>query len=119
MDLSAGDQRRDFTYVADVARGLLLLGLAEAASDGVVNLATGSQISVRSFVESAIDVLGMQAGQARFGAIPERGGEVRQGPLEIGLLRELVGWRPETTVPEGIRRTDEFHRAAEVTTSEA
>ena len=51
--LTGGDQRRDFTYVEDVAEGMLRLGLVRTPASGPVNLATGALESVRGFVERA------------------------------------------------------------------
>lgn len=106
--LSPGLQERDFTYVGDVARGLLMLGALPGWPGGVVNLATGELTSVRGFVERTISVLGLRPEQARFGALPARDDEVRQGPLDVELLRELVGWQPGTGIAEGVRQTRAF-----------
>ena len=48
LELTAGTQLRDLTYVEDVAEGLLRLGLAQAEPGSVVNLATGHLTMVRS-----------------------------------------------------------------------
>ena len=73
LNLTAGTQRRDFTYVGDVADGLLRLGLAEGVEPGVVvNLATGELVSVRDFIEGAAAVLKIPSANLRFGALPTR-----------------------------------------------
>jgi nucleoside-diphosphate-sugar epimerase len=102
--LSAGLQRRDFTYVEDVASGLLRLGVAPAEPGAVVNLATGSLMTVRSFAETAARVLGIAAARLRFGALPTRPEEMRHDEVNVRRLERLTDWRPRLMPPDGIRR---------------
>ena len=105
LPLTSGEQRRDFTYVEDVAEGLLRLGLVAGPAPGPVNLATGRLESVRGFVERAAAVVGLPAGRLRFGARPGRPDEMAHGDVSIARLRELSGWVPATTIEDGVRRT--------------
>ena len=106
--LTTGAQQRDFTYVEDVAEGLLRLGICTAPAGAVVNLATGRLSSVRAFAETAARVLGLASTDLRFGAIPTRADEMFHGPVIIERLRDLTGWEPPTGLAEGIRRTWAF-----------
>lgn len=108
LPLTEGEQQRDFTYVGDVAEGLLRLGALPGAEASVVNLATGTLTSVRAFAESAAELLGLPPGQLQFGALPSRPDEVRQGPVDTALLRRLLDWVPPSSVREGIQQTVNF-----------
>jgi UDP-glucose 4-epimerase len=114
--LTSGVQERDFTYVKDVAEGLLRLGLTTDAKPGeIVNLATGRLTSVRSFAEKAASLLGMPKDKLDFGMKPTRAEEMKHSPVSIERLRELTSWIPGTTVEEGIGQTLRFlqqHSAA-------
>jgi nucleoside-diphosphate-sugar epimerase len=105
LPLTAGEQRRDFTYVEDVAEGLLRLGMVAGQAPGPVNLATGRLESVRRFAERAATVLGLPAARLRFGALPGRPNELAHGAVNIARLRALCDWVPATTIEEGVRRT--------------
>jgi UDP-glucuronate decarboxylase len=111
--LSSGGQRRDFTYVEDVAEGLLRLGASDAAPGTVVNLATGHVRSVREFVAEAARVLGLSERQLAFGASAPRPDEIRHDAVSVERLVQVTGWRPSTSVTEGLRRTLEHVRRAE------
>jgi nucleoside-diphosphate-sugar epimerase len=108
LPLTQGDQHRDFTYVADVADGLLRLGALPRPSFGVVNLATGVLASVRTFAECAAELLGLKREQLQFGVLPYAQEDMQQGPADMDLLRQLVGWVPPCSIQEGIRQTIEF-----------
>jgi UDP-glucose 4-epimerase len=116
--LTSGVQERDFTYVKEVAEGLLRLGLMTDAKPGeIVNLATGRLTSVRSFAEKAAGILGIPKEKLDFGLKPARAEEMKHSPVSIERLRELTSWIPRTTVEEGIGQTLRFlqqHSAAAI-----
>jgi nucleoside-diphosphate-sugar epimerase len=106
--LTDGRQRRDFTFVEDVADALLRLGLANPPPGAIVHVATGVLTSVRAFAGTAAEVLGMPAERLRFGAIPRHYEEMRPSAVSVARLRDLTAWLPTTTPAEGIRRTLTF-----------
>jgi nucleoside-diphosphate-sugar epimerase len=111
VPLTAGAQERDFTYVADVADGLLRLGLTTTPQPGeVVNLATGRLTSVRSFAETAARILGITQDRLRFGAKPMRSQEMQHAAVTVERLRRLTSWKPTTSVEAGIRQTLDFSK---------
>lgn len=106
VPLTSGVQERDFTYVEDVAEGLLRLGLTTDAKPGeALNLATGKLTSVRAFAEKSAGILGIPEDKLDFGAKPMRAEEMKHAPVSIERLHELTSWAPATTVEEGIGRT--------------
>jgi len=108
--LTDGRQRRDFTYVADVAEGLLRLGMSPAAPGEIVNLATGRLIAVRQFVEQAAQILNISEERLLFGALPTRPEEMNHSPVAIDRLRRLTGWTPPTGIQDGIREAWDFYK---------
>jgi nucleoside-diphosphate-sugar epimerase len=106
--LTVGQQERDFTFVGDVAEGLMRLALLDGRIPDVVNLATGKLTSVRAFAECAAELIGLKASQLHFGARPSSAGEVRQVPVDTRQLRELLGWVPAVGVGDGIAQTASF-----------
>lgn len=105
IDLTAGDQRRDFTYVGDVAEGLLRLGLSDAPPGAIVNLATGRLTRVREFCEVAAGILGIPDDRMRYGALPVRAEEMAHVEVSLDRLRRWTGWVPTTGIAAGITRT--------------
>lgn len=105
LALTAGEQRRDFTYVGDVAEGLLRLGLSDEEGLGPINLATGRVETVRRFAERAAAVLGLDPGLLHFGALPVRLDDTMHGEVSVDRLRQIAGWVPDTSIEEGVRRT--------------
>jgi UDP-glucose 4-epimerase len=112
LPLTAGHQERDFTYVGDVAQGLLRIGNLPASPCDVINLATGKLSSVLQFAQSASEVLGLRPTQLKFGMLPVRDDEMHQGPVDTTLLQSTLQWVPSISIREGIRETLQFYRRA-------
>jgi len=105
LPLTTGNQLRDFTYVEDVANGLLILGMIPAACGLIVNLATGKLLSVRDFALQTAQVLRLDGGLLGFGQLPGREEEMAHNPVNINRLTALTGWRPPSDIATGVERT--------------
>ncbi len=96
-----GLQTRDYVYVGDVA-GANLRAVERPDVCGPINIGTGAQTSVVDLFEQLRAVAGVDA-RATHG--PAKLGEQRRSVLDIGRARELLGWSPNVSLAEGLRRT--------------
>ena len=110
VPLTDGRQQRDFTFVEDVADGLLRVGLRCPAPGAIVHVSTGVLTSVRTFAETAARILRVPVERLQFGAIPRHYEEMSPSGISVARLTSLLGWVPPTSVAEGIRRTLRFGR---------
>ena len=98
------DVRRDFGDVRDVVRAyrLVLEGLADGSvpSGTVVNVATGTAVSIREMLRTIAELVGVDV-EPRTDASLVRAGDPPEIVGDASRLRALTGWRP--TIP--IRRT--------------
>ncbi len=104
VPLSDGLQQRDFTYVEDVAEGLLRLAVSPATPGTIVNLASGVMQSVRDFVITAAAVCEIPLEKLQFGVLPRREEEMRQSGVSVDRLLSLTGWRPSEDIARGVAR---------------
>ena len=104
-----GEQTRDFTFVTDVARGVLLACEAPAAavSGRVMNLARGQRISVNAIYATLERVIGTRV-PARH--TEPRSGDVRHSHADVTRAREAFGFEATTPVEEGLRKTVAWQR---------
>jgi nucleoside-diphosphate-sugar epimerase len=106
--LATGNELRDFTYVADVAQGLLRVGAQRIEPGLVVNIATGNLLSIRDFVTEAARVLPLRPEQLRYGEYGTHVAEMSHRPVAVALLQRLTGWKPLVPVSDGIQKTIAF-----------
>ena len=103
-----GTQSRDFTFIDNVVHGNLLAADAEAANGKSVNVACGSQTSLLGLVDSINRVLGTSIEPLFADA---RVGDVRESLADISLARKTLGYEPQISFDEGLRRSIEYYRS--------
>ncbi|MEQ1863925.1 MAG: NAD(P)-dependent oxidoreductase [Micropepsaceae bacterium] len=104
VPLSPGTQVRDFLAASDAVEGLLHLAVSAAALGGqsIVNLCSGTAVSVRSFAECVADALRAPRNLLDFGAVRLRSDETTHLVGDTARLHQLVTWRPRLSLTEGI-----------------
>ncbi|MDX6506407.1 MAG: UDP-glucose 4-epimerase [Gaiellaceae bacterium] len=94
-----GSQTRDYVYAGDVAQATL----AAAGQDGgVFNVGTGIETSVVELYELCRRVAGSSVDAEE---APARLGELQRSVLDPSRAQRELGWRAETSLEDGLRRT--------------
>ncbi len=96
-----GGNTRDYVFVRD-AVGALVLAAGETANGRRLNIGTGVQTSDRELHTLVARVVGAPDTPA---FAPARAGDLRRSALDSTRARELLGWRPEHSLADGIART--------------
>ena len=104
---SEGEQLRDFCHVADISRGIIAALKIEQALGEVINLASGEPVSIRTMIEKVRELVGK--GTPQFGKIAYRSGENMSLYADVGKAAQLLGWRPDIELDEGLWRTIQFY----------
>jgi nucleoside-diphosphate-sugar epimerase len=95
-----GEQTRDFTWVGDVVRANLLAAASDQVGRGEpINIGAGSEVSIKRIAE-------LIGGPVQYG--PARGFDERFKRAGIQRAADLLGWRPEVQIEEGMRRLREW-----------
>jgi UDP-glucose 4-epimerase len=89
-----GRQTRDYVYVQDVVAAFIAAGCS--AASGAVNIGTATETTVLDL----IDALGLHA-EFR----PSRAGEVQRSSLDASAAAQQLGWRPRTSLADGLDET--------------
>jgi UDP-glucuronate 4-epimerase len=113
-----GDMYRDFTYVDDLVRGIMLLietppvrpatreevnagdSLSPVAPYRVVNIGNSEKVRLLDFVDAIEEELGVKAIRNYMEIQP---GDVPATWANAELLQNLTGYRPQTHIKDGIR----------------
>ena len=98
-----GSQTRSICYVDDLIEGVMRL--AKSDHVGPVNLGTESEISVLSLAKLVIDITGSTS-SIEFAPRPTDDPAVRRP--DISLAKRVLGWQPQISLDEGLRRTAEW-----------
>ncbi len=97
-----GEQSRDFVFVRNVVEANLLAAETAGAAGNSINVGTGNRFTLNQ----TLSLLGRISGRP---ATPKyaapREGDIRDSQGNIGLARDLLGYAPQVSFEEGLKRT--------------
>jgi UDP-glucose 4-epimerase len=102
-----GLQTRDYVYVGDVARAMFVTATSPLPTKGGIdarafNVGTGRGTSV---IELAKLLQAAAGSNVPLNFAPHRPGEVQDSFLACSKAHELMGWKPEIGLPQGLKQT--------------
>ena len=100
-----GSQTRDYVYVGDVVAANV--AALDSSFIGQINIGTGVETDVVTIFNHLRDAVGSKV-EAQHG--PAKTGEQRRSCLDATRAAEILGWRPQIALAEGLRRTADFYR---------
>ena len=105
-----GTPSREFLYVDDAARGLLVCAQKLETSEPV-NLGVGRETTIRDLAETIASSAGFSGEIVWDETRPD--GQMRRG-LDVTRARDLVGFDAEVALEDGIERTVSWYREHEM-----
>lgn len=103
-----GDQERDLVYVEDVAEVNIKAAQRIEEADGeVFNVGTGDPQTFNYVVEKLNELLGKNIEAERIEN--PRDNYVMKHRADISRTKEVLGWEPEHTFEEGLKKTVDFY----------
>ena len=109
---SHGEQLRDFCYVEDTVKAIFLALHSDSANGEIFNVASGVPITIRSLIDRICTII--DKGKPQFGFIPYRTGENMELYASIKKINNVLGWTPQVSLDEGIKRTINSMRVSNV-----
>ncbi|HML17621.1 MAG TPA: SDR family oxidoreductase [Bryobacteraceae bacterium] len=106
-----GEQSRDFTYVEDVAELCIKASRARSAAGKMYNAGNGGRFTL-NFVWATLQKMEGVKIPPNYGA--PRPGDVRHSMADITAAVAELGHAPRFTIEEGLTRTLEWYRQAQV-----
>jgi dTDP-glucose 4,6-dehydratase len=104
-----GSQTRSFCYVEDEIRGII--ALAESDYHYPVNIGNPDEFTLLELAEAVIEVTGSKS-EIVFEALPVD--DPQQRRPDITLATQILGWKPEIDLREGLRRTIDLSGAEQL-----
>jgi len=101
-----GEQTRDFIFVSDTVRAMLMAFENEASRGKIINLGSGIDISINKVIKSICEYFGHSKG---IDYRPERKSDVRKLCASSELAKKLIGFTPECDFDKGLKITLDWY----------
>jgi dTDP-glucose 4,6-dehydratase len=98
-----GSQTRSICYVDDLVEGIWRLLRSDYV--GPVNVGSQAEVSMRELARMIIELTGSRS-RVVFGPLPADDPKVRRP--DSSLARSVLGWEPQVSAEEGLRRTRDW-----------
>ena len=103
--------RRDFLYIKDTVRGFIEIGNCDEAIGKVVNIGTGSDLSIGELAEKILSLVGRERKiETESQRVRPEKSEVMQLLSDTRLAQRLFQWKPRYNLEAGLRETIEWYR---------
>ena len=104
VTMSAGDQERDFIYVDDAVEALMLCATQSLPSGPVFNIGSGVGTPIKKVAGRILELMGNPV-KLLLGTLETRSDEIMEMRADVSAARDRLGWRNETSLDEGLRRS--------------
>ncbi|MGZ8545089.1 MAG: GDP-mannose 4,6-dehydratase [Flavisolibacter sp.] len=95
-----GSTSRDYTYVADIVKGILAAINYKDSLFEIINLGNHYSVSLQDLIQHIEDVTGKKA---RIEKLPEQAGDVPHTFADISKAQRLLSYQPSTLLKEGLQ----------------
>jgi len=102
-----GEQTRDYAYVTETTDASVEIYNCQVSRGKVINIASGSEISINKLVKL---IAGYMDCDKAIVYESERPGDVRRFIASINLAQDLIKFKPEINLEEGIKLTIEWYK---------
>jgi nucleoside-diphosphate-sugar epimerase len=99
-----GKQKRDFTYVDDIAEGTIKA--LKPVKYEIINLGNNSPVELMYAIKLIEQNLGKKA---KINFLPRHKADVLATSADIKKAKRILDWEPKMKIEEGIKRTVEWH----------
>lgn len=107
--LSSGERKIDWIFVEDAVEGIIMAGERGELWDEPVDIGSGELTATKDMVKRLAGMIRTDV-EPSFGSLPERPMEQVRA-ADVKTTFEKIGWKPRTTLDEGLQRTVEWYRS--------
>ncbi len=98
-----GNQTRSFLYIDDCVRGVLML--MESDYDKPINIGSDRLVTINELADIIIEASGKKI-EKKYDLTKPQG--VRGRNADLTLVKEVIGWEPQVSLEDGLRKTYEW-----------
>ncbi|MCP4122005.1 MAG: SDR family NAD(P)-dependent oxidoreductase [Bacteroidetes bacterium] len=101
-----GEQSRGFTYLDDIARGIILA--LKPLGYEIINLGGHEVITINDLIALTEELVGKKA---TIKTHPAHSADIRQNWADVSKAREMLGWEPRVGLREGLQNLVDWYNS--------
>jgi len=101
-----GQQTRDFVYVKDVVKAMLLA--LKNNKSNIYHINSNQEISVLDLLKQTAELLNKKL---NFNFQPARQGDIKKSLLDNSLIKQQLNWQPQTSLKQGLAQTIKYFQS--------
>jgi len=109
INVTKGEQTREFNYISDMVEGILLAATTKKAIGEIINLGTGKEYKVKNVIKLILTLTGSHS-RVNIGALAYKPGEAMRFYCRSDKVKKLLGWKPKVTLEQGLKKTIEWQK---------
>lgn len=109
-ELSSPNAVRDFIFIDDVIEMLKVISRHDKISSNIYNCGSGKQHSVAEMVDAIIEQSGANVTPVWGSVAGRQSDSAQKWEADMSFVKKELGWQPEYTLEEGIKKTIEWYR---------
>ncbi len=102
-----GTQSRDFTYVTDTAKGIIMAGFADNTVGRTINLGSGREIVINDLARKVASIISQKEAQVTHDN--PRPGDVYRLCADVTMARQLLNFEPTVSLDEGLSKLRDWY----------
>lgn len=106
--MSPGMQTRDFLYIDDVIRALLLASQKPLIKGDILNISSGYSVKIADLALQVESIL-KKPGLIKLGALSYRSNEIMDYRVSNDKAKRLLGWQPQENLTSGLMKTIQYY----------
>jgi UDP-glucuronate 4-epimerase len=108
-----GKHNRDFTFISDIAEGILRIFNAKRVTSAapfnrIYNIGHSEPVPLMEYIRTLEETLGVTA---KLNMLPKQPGDVSDTHADVSALKQEFDWTPTVSIEEGLKRWAEWYRS--------
>jgi len=105
IQLTSGSQVRDYTFIHDVVRAYLMVGLRSDLNTQIFNVCSGAGIAIKDLVYQLFKINRLDTDVLSFGSIEMTSNDFNSVVGDPSKIKDIIGWEPRYSLNDGLRET--------------
>lgn len=101
---------RDFSYVSDIAKGIITAATISKGIREIINLGNGKETSIKELIDLIADIMKVHHYRLLTDKEKLRRWDVERSFANIAKAECLLKWKPSTSLREGLKKTIKWYR---------